>query len=515
MILLLMAVMVSVAQPWVKKASRAVFTLKTFDKDGMLLASSNGFFVDGDGEAISVFAPFKGAAKAVVIDSQDKEWPVDCIKGANDMYDVVRFKVAAKKTTALPLAAVTYDEGTPVWLLKYHNAKEAAQGVVRRAEIFQQEYAYYTVAMAAGDNATGCPLVNANGEAIGLMQTAAKTGDTLVYAVSARFVDSLKITGLSLNDAALLSTDIKKDLPEKLDQAQLMLFIASTGMDSTRYAVMVDDFIRKFPKEPDGYMYHAQLLTNGRQFAQAAQNMENALSVAQKKDEVHYSYSKLIYQKELLMPEAQYDGWSLDKALEEARLAEKENPLDVYRHMQAQVLYAQKKYAESYDVYATIMSGDMRSAELFANALRCKQQLGDSTAVLALLDSCVSMFSKPYLKEAAPYLYQRARTVIDYGRKRQFQQALNDLNDLISLYPRNDLYYSEKASLLVRVGFYDEAIETARQCVDVAPQHSDGYLFMGLAQCLKGEKAEGVRNLEKALQLGDGQATELIEKYGK
>ena len=81
--------------------------------------------------------------------------------------------------------------------------------------------------------------------------------------------------------------------------------------------------------------------------------------------------------------------------------------------------------------------------------------------------------------------------------------------------PKNDLYYSEKASLQVRVGLYDEAIETARQCIEVAPEHSDGYLFLGLSQCLKGQKAEGVKNLQKAKDLGDPQADGLIEKYGK
>ena len=98
---------------------------------------------------------------------------------------------------------------------------------------------------------------------------------------------------------------------------------------------------------------------------------------------------------------------------------------------------------------------------------------------------------------------------------RQYQQGLNDINRAIAMQPGNDLYYSEKASLQVRVGLYDEAIETARQCIDVAPTHSDGFLFLGLAQCLKGQKAEGVRNLQKAKELGDPQADELIEKYGK
>ena len=67
----------------------------------------------------------------------------------------------------------------------------------------------------------------------------------------------------------------------------------------------------------------------------------------------------------------------------------------------------------------------------------------------------------------------------------------------------------------MRVGLYDEAIETATECIRVAPDHSDGYLFLGLAQCLKGEKEEGLKQLKKARELGDPQADGLIEKYSK
>ena len=167
---------------------------------------------------------------------------------------------------------------------------------------------------------------------------------------------------------------------------------------------------------------------------------------------------------------------------------------------------------------------------------------------LALLDSCLAQFSRPYLKEAAPYLLARAQLLIDMKRHRAavndlndyetvmkaqvnanfyylryqaevqgrlFQQALNDIDEAIRLTPQSDLYYAEKASLQVRVGQYDEAIQTALTCIELAPDHSDGYLFLGLAQCLKDQKAEGVKNLQKAKELGDPQAEELIEKYSK
>lgn len=540
---------VAIAQPsWTKRATKAVFTLKTFDANGTLLSSSTGFFTNTDGEAVSCFTPFKGAASAVIIDAQGKEWPIECMLGANDTYDVAKFHVNAKKTIPLSIATTPEAEGTKVWLLPYHETKNCPKGTVNKAETFADTYTYYTVALTMGDNPIGTPLMNANGEVIGLMQQPASQTDTLSYAVSARFADSLRISGLSLSDPVLRSTSIKKDLPKSVDQAQLMLFLAASGQDSLTFAGLIERFIDKFPTEPDGYVYRAQIKAGAQQFDEASADMEQAIKVSSKKDEAHFNYSRLIYQKEIYMTNVPYEGWSLEKALEEAREAERINPLDIYRRQQAVILFAQKNYRESYDIYASLFKGDLRSADLFYEASRCQQQLGDSIAVLALLDSCVAMFQKPYLKEAAPYLLIRANTEKDFGHYRQavadlneyeklmaasvtdqfyflryqaslngrqYQQALNDIDRAITMSPRNDLYYSEKASLQVRVGLYDDAMETARQCIDIAPDHSDGYLFLGLAQCLKGQKAEGVKNLEKAYELGDKQATELIDKYGK
>ena len=98
---------------------------------------------------------------------------------------------------------------------------------------------------------------------------------------------------------------------------------------------------------------------------------------------------------------------------------------------------------------------------------------------------------------------------------RLYQQALNDINQAIQMNPQETLYYAEKASLQVRVGLFDDAIVTAKECIAIAPDNSDGYLFLGLAQCMKGDKRQGIDNLKKAKDLGDPQADGLIEKYSK
>ena len=112
------------AQPgWVKKATKSVFTVKTFSADGSLIGSTNGFFVGTEGEAISNFAPFKGASRAIAIDATGKEMNISTIMGADEMYDVVKFRVEGGKSQPLTIASSIAPEGSTAWLLPYREMK--------------------------------------------------------------------------------------------------------------------------------------------------------------------------------------------------------------------------------------------------------------------------------------------------------------------------------------------------------------------------------------------------------
>ncbi|SHK74476.1 hypothetical protein SAMN05216463_11127 [Xylanibacter ruminicola] len=534
------------SQPsWVKKATKSVFTLKTFADDGSLIGSSNGFFTSANGDAVSNYTPFKGASRAVVIDATGKELPVVSIVGVNDMYDVVKFRVSGK-TQPLIISSTTTPVGSQVWLLPYHEVKNVPVGTVRKAETFQKEYEYYTIAMTMPANTVSTPLINQAGEVVGMMQQPANDKDTLNYAVSARFADSLKISGFGMNEATLLLTKIKKELPDNIKDAVLALYMASSRQDSATYASLVEDFIQKFPKAADGYLYRAQLKANENDFAAAENNMEIAIKNSTQKDDIYYNYARMIYNKNLFRADKPYDSWSLDKALEQIRLAYTLNPQPTYRQLEANILFGQKKYNEAYDIFMQLTSSNLNGPELYFSAARCKEMLKDSTAMLALLDSTMNCFTKPYLKEAAPYLWARAQARMQAKKYREavadmndyeelmmanindnfyyirhqaevegrlYQQALNDITRAIVMNPKESFYYAEKASLEVRVGLYDKAIATAKESLTVDPNDSDGYLFLGVAQCLKGNKKEGIANLQKAKELGNLQADKLIEKY--
>lgn len=546
---LLLSALSIFAQPsWVKNASRSVFTLKTFAADGSLIASSNGFFTGTNGEAVSNFTPFKRASRAVVIDAQGKELQVAGIIGVNDMYDVVKFRVNSSKTQPLALSSTITPVGSEVFLLPYHELKAVKSGPVRKAETFMGDNPYYTVALSMEENQVSCPLLNAAGQVIGMMQQPAVLGDSLSYAVSASFADSLKLTGITFHNETMKLTQVKKLLPTDIKEAALVLYFSGSQVDSAEYVSLIHDFIQQFPSAPDGYTYRAQQEMASGNFAAAERDMEQALKFSEAKDDTHYIYARMIYNKEVYQSAQPYTGWSLDKALQHIQAANSINPQPTYRQLEGDIRFAQQHYDEAYEIYNSLLSTNLRSPEIFFAAARCKEMQKDTTAMLALMDSTINMYSKPYLKEVAPYIWARAEARRNAGRYREaisdmneyeslmtatvndnfyyirhqveiqghlYQQALNDINRAIQMNSNEILYYAEKASLEIRVGLYDQAIATAKECISLDPQNSDGYLFLGLAQCLKGQKPEGIRNLQKAKELGDTQADALIEKYNK
>ena len=148
---------------------------------------------------------------------------------------------------------------------------------------------------------------------------------------------------------------------------------------------------------------------NAGKYTEADKMMQTAIERATKKDEAHSEYAKVILQKQIYHPDNSYPAWTLDKALEEAQKAENINPLDVYRHQQAQIIYAQKKYQQAYDRFMALTKSPIRNGEFFYEAAQCKTMLkAPQTEIMALLDSAVAACPQPLTSVAAPYVLSRA-----------------------------------------------------------------------------------------------------------
>lgn len=538
----------SKAQPSaVKNAAKSVFVLTTYNADGTVLSTSHGVFVGNNGEAISDLKPFIGASKAIVTDSKGREMNVERIMGVNDIYDVAKFKVNGK-TIPLNVAQSASASGSQAWLVSYaEKSPTITAATVKNVETFMDKYSYYIFSLAVLENTNACPFVNSEGQVIGIMQPS--TTSTDIHATDAKFITELQTTGLSVEDETMKKIGIPPSLPTDKSQALLTLMMAAQANDSIKHAAIVSDFINQYPTSVDGYTAQAQIYLDANDFESAEKEMETAIKKVENKDEAHYNYSKIIYNKEVYKSDIPYAAWNLDKAFEEINKAYAINPQPSYQHQQALITYAKGEYQKAYDMFMDLTKTSIRNPELFYNASQCKQMLkAPMKEVIALLDSAITTTDTLRLREAAPYFLARAeayittdsfrQAVFDYTRyeilvngnvnanfyyireqaevkAKLYQQALIDISTAIMLAPKEPTYYAEKASLELRVNMMDDAIKTATKCIELAPEYADGYLILGLAQINKGDKANGMSNLEKAKELGHVQAQAMIEKYSK
>ena len=96
---------------------------------------------------------------------------------------------------------------------------------------------------------------------------------------------------------------------------------------------------------------------------------------------------------------------------------------------------------------------------------------------------------------------------------RRYQMAMNDMQDLVALEPTNATLWAEKASYELRVNLLDQALESAQECQRLDAANSDAPLIIGIVQCLKGDKQQGLQNLNRAKDMNNPQAQTFIDKY--
>lgn len=560
-LLLFFLVQGSMAQTpkWVEKAKRAVFSIVTYDKNDKMLNTGNGFFVSEDGLALSDYTLFKGAERAVVITSEGKQMPVSLILGANDMYDVIKFRVAIteKKVPALIVAKTAPVAGAEAWMLPYSTQKSIAcvNGKVKDVSKVAGEYHYYTLSMHMKDKMVSCPVMNAEGQVFGIAQKSSGIDTvTTCYAAGAAFAMSQKISALSLGDAALKSIGIRKGLPETEDQALVYLFMASSSLSGEDYEKLLDDFIRQFPANADGYLRRANYYASkGKDdqtwYDKAVADFNQALKVAQKKDDVYYNIGKLIYAYQLSKPEKTYKDWTYDTALQNVRQAIGIDPLPIYIQMEGDILFAQQDYADALAAYEKVNASNIASPATFFSAAKTKELAkGDPKEVVALMDSCIARCPQPITADFAPYLLERAQmnmnadqarnAMLDYDayhtavkgevndvfyyyreqaalKARQFQRALDDIAKAIEMNPTDLTYQAEHAVINLRVGRYEEAIQILNNILKTDPKYGEAYRLLGLCQIQLKKTDEACGNFKKAKELGDPNADELITKYCK
>lgn len=534
----------------VKNSAKSTFHLTAYDSAGNVMSKTCGVFTSANGEAIGSWSALASAARANVTDANGKVYAVRSLIGANELYDVCRFRVDVPKTTSATLAGIVQPKGTKLWLVSSEDRKVTVIPYeVEREENFMEKYGYYIFAYNDKSGAPGTPFVNANGEVAGLLQQSETNLD--IHAVDARFAANLAFTALDINNPIYSKSGIRLQLPMDNKQAQLMVMLAAELGDSAKYAGYISDYIEQFPTDANGYSMSAMRKVDYGDFAGADADMQAALKKSVNKAEAHSEYARVMYQKLIYSNDSLYTPWTLDKALDQTDQAYKLDPQPGYLHRKAQILFSKKEFGKAYDIFSSLAKSSMNNSEVFFESAQCKTQLGaPKEEILALLDSAVARCPKPYTTVSAPYILTRGQirdamkdyrgAISDYntydtlmvGRAsadfycarskcetnlRQYQQALNDMAHaaFVAQADMRPVYLAELASLQLRVSRLEDAVRTADLCLQIAPDNTDALVIKGVALNAQNKKKESVECLQRAKELGDQRGDEYLKKYSK
>ena len=543
--LCLFSLSASAQTKWLKKARKAQLNLVSYDASGQLLHSTNGFLIDEEGTILSDYASFKGASRAVAIDEKGNEYPILTLVGASSLYDVIKLRADIRKGQPLTLSPVNGLKGQQVFVLPYLSNKSGLPTAtfIEEAKTFKELYTYYTLPVKLSEKSTSCPVVNDEGQVLGLVQMNAKPGEDKSYAISAAYVNDLKTSALNANSPDYRDILIRKELPSEASQAASFIFLTGTR-DTALYLDYVNEYVHRFPSETNGYTMQAEMLAAKGDFAAADAAWEAGAKAGGVQPELDYSQARSILaavQSERQLPET----WSLDHSLELAPRAESADPQPIYTALQGHILYAQKRYAEASEKFVAVNKTSLRSAEHFLYAAQCQQMLSDTTALLALQDSAVACFNKPYTPDAAPALLMRATTLRSLGRFRDaikdlneyerlmssslnanfyyqryqiemqcrmFQQALSDIEHATLMEPDEPLYFAELAGTHYRFNQLDEAVYAARKAIALDDTFADAHRILGISLRAQKKEAEARAELQRAIDLGDEVAKDIIDK---
>lgn len=552
------------APKFVSKVQKAILSLNTYDKNGDLMKSGTAFYIGPNGEAIADYALFKGASKAIVIDASGKQSEVESILGADDTYSVVRFHVNVKGNASIAPATAIQPDGTTVYALRYSKDKVSVvpQATIASLDSIDGKYAYYKFSGDMGNDYVGGPVFNDKGELIAILHSALAQGNlSYSYALDIRFRDELKILAIPTRSAsmALNSINIAKGLPETLEECLVYTYLKSRSADNDEYLAILDRFVAAYPDCAEAYHRRSVPYTDLLRFDDADADLQKYLSLADDKPVANFNVAQSIFNKLHFLPEQPYDKWTpelvlqhLDKSIELETAANRDVTKDNIvksKELKAQMYIDMHDYDSAIGIYEDLNTGDGRSPVYYYAMSLAKERRGDTlSVVIEDLDSAIAMFPEPLPSEAATFVLRRGQVLANAGRYRQavldynqyvylvnskvsdnfyydraqiennarmYQQALDDINTAITMAPGNALYHIEKAALCLRVNMIDECIDACNAALRIRDDITTAYRIRGYAEIQKNDLTSARISLQKAIDMGDDAAQEIMKTYIK
>ena len=404
-------------QRLVSRIKPSVFTVCTLDKSGNEISTGSGFFISSTGVGLTNYHVLEGAYSAYIIDNKKKKYKIGKILDYNKDVDIVKFQIdnpSKDVIKPLPIASSQPRQGesiisysTPLGLFD----NTVSTGVVSSLREYEGYGKVLQITAPISHGSSGSPVMNTQGEVVGIATFGINEGQSLNFAVS---ITRLKVLTRSLN---IPVKDIGRT-PFETDLVLKAVELASQGNFSNAINCLTQELSNN---QQNHYAYNlkGKIECNAKNYGDGLDDLGMACSM----DTMNFKY---------------YCDFSTYLMLAYIDLAEDDSPADIMKTIAGECM----------DVTMKAINLDPASSKPYANMANLLVYVSydsNNSDKNTVLNMALESINQAILIDPQATYYLIRRDV--YLRSGELGKALLDCDEAIKIEPQNCQCYIKRADL--------------------------------------------------------------------
>ena len=423
----------------VDKIRPAVVTVVVYDANRQVTSIGSGFFIDKSGHLITNYHVLDGSYAADVRTFDGKTYPIKLVVAYNKSVDLVKVLVdiprkevkSIKLSKNLPaIAEQILVVGSPMGL-----EQTVSEGIVSSIREIPAMGNFFQMSAPISPGSSGSPVINLNGQVVGVATFQFSRGQNLNFAVAGESVLKLKPTGpaLAISRWTFNASLEQPKLAEDLCRQGYSFSINGEDQKALQF------FRQAIEKDPKNTM-----AWNGLGYCHVGLNNPNA-------------------------------------AIKAYQQAIKTDPADAALHFNLANYYIKLgRQQEAIDSYQRVIS-------LNPTFERAYFRLGVIYTQLGRLDEGKAAFEKVIRlnPDAAPAYFNIG---ISYTRLGHYHEAINANKEVLRITPDFAPAYNNMGLVYGKLGQPNEEVKAYKEAIRVEPDYVSAHFNLGTALLQKGDK---------------------------
>lgn len=475
----------------VESAKSATVTIRCYDKEAKLIGQGRGFFISADGKVITTREVLRGAFRAEVKTSGDKVYPVESVIGEDSETGLVMLGLSNLNDDMpyLRLANRPVKNGEEYFLVDDTSREKV---VVSPSSLMINSLPVFgkitKTAPPFSQAVSGSPLINSDGEAVGVVTVEMIDGKDISFLVPIERVGELR---KSLEGAKTFSKWAENNAPEWLATTAGLYYtglaLASTG-DCEKALPYFKQAIYEDVNNARAYFLTGHCQAMSGRFQDAIEAYKDAIETDHDFAEAYVGLGNAY-----LVAFGRLGNNAVESAISEYEMAIKIKPDMAQAYFSLGTAYRSlKKYDDEIKTYKRLIRiKDIADAHVNLGVAYGK--VGKSQEEIEEYQRALKI--EPEHPEAA---YNLAGANWRLGRK---ESAVNLYKDVVSIYPFVPDAHFDLGNIYSVTGRYDEAIKEFETALRIDNSFAAAQLNLGTAYWNAGKNQDAINAYQRAIEI--------------